>query len=59
MSQPTLGDMLESILPEYFEREATDDGSIGETASVSSAEPKAKSTEVLFITFILAFVELL
>jgi len=36
-SQPSLGDMLNDLLSEYFEARSTDNSNIGETASVSAA----------------------
>ncbi len=44
-SQPSLGDMLNSLLPEYFEARSADNSNIGETASVSSSTPTADSRQ--------------
>ena len=57
-SQPTLGEMLEKLLPEYVEaKRPTDNASIGETASVSSfaGATKSKQPEDSAVSYLKAF----
>lgn len=45
LSQRSLGEALEDLLPEYFEVGSRDNSNIGETASVSSAGAAASETQ--------------